>query len=888
MYSVLYVDDDPNLLDIARYFLEDSGDFAVATSLLATEALDLPDFTSFDAIISDYEMPRMNGITFLKKVRETHGDIPFILFTGKGREEVVIDAINHGADFYLQKGGDPTSQFAELAHKIKNAVERRRAERALKEREQTLRVNDRRLRMAQRIGHTGSWEFDLATNRIWGSAEGLRIFGYPGVAGDFPLEDIEACIPERKRVHQALDDLVMKGTEYDTEYLINPADGSPPRMIHSIARLEKDADGTITRVAGVIHDITERKRREEEITFKNAILQTQQETTLDGILVVDEKGKILSFNQKFVGIWGIPGEILQRREDEPVLQHVMGQIADPAAFLSRVRYLYDHKDEKSSEEILLNDGRILERYSAPMFGDTGKYYGRVWYFRDITARRRAVENLKESEARFHSLYTHMIEGVALHELTFDVSGTPQDYRILEVNPAFERHLGISRDMVIGKTSREAYGVDDPPYFDIYKRVALTGEAEFFETYFPPLRKNFSIAVYSPARGSFATVFEDITERRRSEHELRESEEKYRLLVEQTQDIIYSITLQGVISHVSPHIARYGYIPEQLLSRNISEFIVEEDLMMVQDAIRATVASGTANQTRFRIRDATGNQVWFEDNGAVLRDATGTTVGIAGVLRDITGRKNAEDALRESEEKYRSVVENIQDIYYRSDRDGNLILISPSGLLLLGFDSAEEMLGKPIMESFYYRPEERNAFLALLEKSGSVKDYELRLRKKDGSPITVSTTSHYYYDPGGRIAGIEGIFRDITDRKSAEDQLRESEEKYRLLVENSPDAMYIYRGDRFVFTNRRVTEVTGFSPDELLQMRIWDLVHPDDRPDLMEYARRRFAGLPAPPAYSARIITRDGTLLPMEFAMDGVMIRGEFAVLGVARVILDRN
>ena len=126
--TVLYVDDEPGLLDIARIFLEKSGDFKVETSTSAQIALDNPGIRACDAIVSDYQMPDMNGIAFLKIVRERFGDIPFILFTGRGREEVVIDAINNGADFYLQKGGDPKAQFAELAHKIRQAVKTRRAE----------------------------------------------------------------------------------------------------------------------------------------------------------------------------------------------------------------------------------------------------------------------------------------------------------------------------------------------------------------------------------------------------------------------------------------------------------------------------------------------------------------------------------------------------------------------------------------------------------------------------------------------------------------------------------------------------------------------------------------------------------------------------------------
>lgn len=132
MISVLYVDDEPELLGLCRIFLERDGDFRVTPIGSVQEALGLLGGSSFDAIVSDYQMPDIDGLEFLKRVRSKNEGIPFILFTGRGREEVVIEAINNGVDFYLQKGGDPKSQFAELGHKIKKAVNTRFAINALR------------------------------------------------------------------------------------------------------------------------------------------------------------------------------------------------------------------------------------------------------------------------------------------------------------------------------------------------------------------------------------------------------------------------------------------------------------------------------------------------------------------------------------------------------------------------------------------------------------------------------------------------------------------------------------------------------------------------------------------------------------------------------------
>lgn len=130
--TILYVDDEQNLLDLARIFLEKSGSFRIDTACSAAEAIPKINGRAYDGIISDYQMPEMDGISFLKYIRSNHGTLPFILFTGRGREEVVIEALNSGADFYIQKGGDVKAQFAELAHKITQAVQKQQAEWALK------------------------------------------------------------------------------------------------------------------------------------------------------------------------------------------------------------------------------------------------------------------------------------------------------------------------------------------------------------------------------------------------------------------------------------------------------------------------------------------------------------------------------------------------------------------------------------------------------------------------------------------------------------------------------------------------------------------------------------------------------------------------------------
>ncbi|ABS55300.1 multi-sensor signal transduction histidine kinase [Methanoregula boonei 6A8] len=144
--------------------------------------------------------------------------------------------------------------------------------------------------------------------------------------------------------------------------------------------------------------------------------------------------------------------------------------------------------------------------------------------------------------------------------------------------------------------------------------------------------------------------------------------------------------------------------------------------------------------------------------------------------ELSERRRTQELLRESERTYRSILEDIQDVFYRTDPDGNLVMLSPSGIKLFGYTSADEILGKNIRDTLYADPGERESVLAAIRKNGSVQDYDIMAKRKDGSVIAVSTTSHTYPAPDGTLAGIEGIIRDISQRKGFEQELvRKNEE-----------------------------------------------------------------------------------------------------------------
>ncbi|MDO9325735.1 MAG: PAS domain S-box protein, partial [Methanoregula sp.] len=265
---VLYVDDEPSLLDIGKLFLERSGDFTVTTAPGAPEAIKLIEQEKFDVIISDYQMPGMNGIQFLVEVRSRFGPIPFILFTGRGREEVVIQAINNGADFYLQKGGEAKAQYAELSHKVRSAVERHTSIKALK-------LSEDKYRRIVETANEGIWVIDRQFITTYINEPLAEMLGY--AVDEMPGKPIHQFMAQEELAdNQSQMDQRMGGKPGSYERQFRAKDGTI-RTFNVSATPLMDEDGSFKGSFAMLTDITARKSAEEKLLAKNKELLASYE-----------------------------------------------------------------------------------------------------------------------------------------------------------------------------------------------------------------------------------------------------------------------------------------------------------------------------------------------------------------------------------------------------------------------------------------------------------------------------------------------------------------------------------------------------------------------------------------------------------------------------------
>ena len=255
-------------------------------------------------------------------------------------------------------------------------------------------------------------------------------------------------------------------------------------------------------------------------------------------------------------------------------------------------------------------------------------------------------------------------------------------------------------------------------------------------------------------------------------------------------------------------------------------------------------------------------------------------------KEIVDRNRAEEALRESEEKYRTLFEDSRDAIYITTRKGEFIDANQAAFDLLGY-SREEMVALNARQ-LYATATNGGRFQKEIEQKGFVRDYEVKLRKKDGAVIDCLFNVSVRRAFDGRILAYQGIIRDITNRKRAEEALRESEKKYRTLVERASEGIAIIQNGLLKYVNPHLAEMAGYTVAELTDTPFSDYIHPDELPSVLENYRRRMAGEDAPSTYEGAIIDKHGGKIDVEFDVGLIAYQGNPAAFTIVRDLSERK
>jgi len=434
----------------------------------------------------------------------------------------------------------------------------------------------------------------------------------------------------------------------------------------------------------------------------------------------------------------------------------------------------------------------------------------------------------------------MSSGVAVYEAI----NNGDNFVFKEFNLSGEGIDNVKKEDIIGKTVLEAFpGVKDFGLYEVFQRVWKTGKPEhhpitfYKDNRFEGWRENY---VYKLPSGEIVAVYDDITDRMKAEKKLKESEEKYRLITENANDIISvfdeNFKLQ-YINEVQQKIS--GFTKEEVMGKSPTEFIHPDDIKEIIKLFKKALKIGTGNG-EFRIRRRDGSYIWLEASGKRIYDKNKKSKLII-ISRDISERKLMEQKLRGSENKYRDLYEEAPNAYFSISPDKSIIRCNKAAERLLGY-SQEELLNMKIF-NLYANTENglqkaKRLFKRFLEGK-QIKDEELQMKHKNGNPIWISLSVRPILDQTGNVIESRSMVIDITDRKKAEKALKESEERYRILFDSSPVGIGISNFEgRIIEINKKLQDILGYSLDELKNLNVKSTYEdPNERKKILDILKK---------------------------------------------------
>jgi len=424
------------------------------------------------------------------------------------------------------------------------------------------------------------------------------------------------------------------------------------------------------------------------------------------------------------------------------------------------------------------DSIYVEEKGTELYDDEGNISAYLTVLRDITERKLAEERLKKSQERYKTLVDNSLTAICIiQDLKFrfvnrrfiEISGYPSEellgrYALDLVHPE-------DKKIALEAAAKRLAGQDREEHYQ-YRVITKNGETRWIET--------LGTAVEYQGKPAILANLNDITHHKLADEALKQSEERYRMVVEEARDIICTIDMKtGIITGANSYgEMALGYDRDNVVNKvGFIDLVHPDDREVLLDRLQKLAFQGIRKPNfPFRLRKADGSYIEVEINGAVINDPEGSPQTYIGVIRDITERKRAEEIVRESEEKYRTLFEESRDIIFITSPEGRFLDINPVGLELFGFSSKEELSQVDIAQDLYLDPNEREVFGRKIAQHGFVKDYEMVMKRwgRDGEHMTLLVTASAVRDSEGNILAFRGIARDVTEQKRLEQQLLQAQ------------------------------------------------------------------------------------------------------------------
>ncbi|MBD2089795.1 PAS domain S-box protein [Microcoleus sp. FACHB-1515] len=519
-----------------------------------------------------------------------------------------------------------------------------------------------------------------------------------------------------------------------------------------------------------------------ELRRSNALLEAIQETSLDGILIVDRDRRVVSWNQQFCQIWNISEAI--SADDRQLLQQAIKQLAQPEAFLARVEQLYEQINEISRDEIVFRDGRTLDRYSVPIHLPDKGYFGRIWYYRDITAAKHLEENRKQTERILQARelqYRDLVETSNSVIVRWDIDGN-----IRFMNDYGQQFLGFQPGELIGRNIVETIvpqiessgrdlhqlitGICQHPEQNLLsenENICKNGDRVWISWSNKPIFDLDGNLV------ELLSVGTDATERKQTQLALQKSDAQLQAILSNANAGIFAKDLEGRYLFANRALAQeLNLTPEELIGKTDYEILPSELADRYRNTDRKALAAGTAINFDNYTPDL-DEQKAFVTVKFPLLNADDIPYAICGISTDISDRVRAENALRNSELKYRSIFENSQIGIGRSCLTGNGRFLDANQRCaeILGHQSAVELIDRQFAHDYFVNLTDRQWIIDELERYGEVRNFEVALRRPDNSIVWVllSLRKNYQEDC------TDFVITDISDRKRAEQELQNAKE-----------------------------------------------------------------------------------------------------------------